>query len=444
MALEQINNMAGYSSFNVTDTPLNESTTIVDKDILWKLNSEKVIHLLPVILFIFITVVVGLVGNSLVCYIYSFRLRRSPSRYFILFLAFLDLISCLVGAGSELSDLFQPYVFKATWSCKILRFGLSFTIISASFTLICVAFDRYYKVCRPLKAFPVKKVKILCIVVGTLSIMLSSPALVIFGLKTVNIGRDGITGSECSTADGVRKTALPIVYYIILFSAFVILLVCFIFLYIKIGLEIWKRKKQTIGETLPALIREIKTFQNTKTAKNSSVQTEEQSSRSVQTDEDSRGPSEVLSGCDNPGISETDSCLNTINRTDAVNAMTENGVRPKRKRSVLIRRRSSLGRMSIRTLRTTSIFFTVSAAFVLSFLPYLIANILKFTKVAFYDFHSTAEEVAYNFCVRSYFISNCINPVIYSALNVNFRRECKKLIKRLFRKIRSCCLCQNQ
>lgn len=419
----------------------NISNASLDRDaILWKLNSEKIVLLLPVIIFVIITILIGLVGNSLVCYIYTYRLRRSPSRYFILFLALLDLISCVVGAGSELSDLFQPYVFTATWSCKLLRSGLSFTIISASFTLICVAFDRYYKVCKPLKAFPVKKVKILCVLVAVLSIALSSPALAIFGLKSVKTNYEDIVGHECSTNDEIRKTALPIVYYVILFTAFLILLTCFILLYIRIGLEIWKRKKLTIGETLPELIRNIKSNTMSKSIRSESCTADEPSSRSLHTEEDN---SESRTGYDNNAINETDSCLKTINRTNTLSSIDVEKRIPKA-RPKLKRRRSNLGRMSVRTLRTTSIFFAVSAAFVLSFLPYLIANIVKFTKVAFYDIQNSTEEVVYNFCVRSYFISNCINPIIYSALNVNFRKECKKLLKRAFRRLKRCCLCKNE
>ncbi|XP_060582382.1 cephalotocin receptor 1-like [Ruditapes philippinarum] len=423
----------------------NQNGTLDEDDIRRDQNSKKVLLLLPVIIFVFLSILIGIVGNFLVCYIYRFRLRRSPSRYFILFLALLDLISCFVGAASELTDLFQPYVFTATWSCKILRFGLSFTIISASFTLICVAFDRYYKVCRPLKAFPVKKVKILCIVVVFLSILLSSPALVIFGLKSVEIdGYDGLFGTECSTADTVRKTALPIVYYIILFSAFLILLTSFVLLYVKIGLEIWKRKKKTIGETLPTLIKEINNVQWTRNTRTESVPLDDPSSRSADDYSESRAGCESIesrTGCDNRGIVESESFLGTLERTDSC-INEQNTIN--RQKPVLRRRRSNLGRMSIRTLRTTSIFFAVSAAFVLSFLPYLIANILKFTKVAFSDIQNPAEEVVYNFCVRSYFISNCINPIIYSALNVNFRKECKKLLKRILQRIKLCCLCRSE
>ena len=425
---------------NQTEYMYNQSEI---ENIILKLNQDKVIMLLPVITYVLFSVLIGLIGNSLVCYIYSFRLLRSPSRIFILFLAVLDLISCVVGSGSELTDLFQPYTFTTAWSCKLLRFGLSFTIIAASFTLICVAFDRYYKVCRPLKAFPVRKVKKLCICVALLSVLLSSPALIIFGTKTVQTDHDGITGTECSTADGVKGTHLPIIYYFTLFTTFVILLGSFILLYVRIGQEIWKRKRLTIGETLPELVRDTKDRHGLKFARANSnpVDADDMSGPSYQTDDESRAY------CDNPAVSETDNCEsnvngNKLNVADGVNTENNgNGQTTQQKRFPLIRRRSNMGRMSIRTMRTTSIFFVVSVAFVLSFLPYLIANILKFTKLVFYDIASSAEEIVYNFCVRSFFISNFINPIIYSALNRNFRKECRKLLRRIRKKMKDICCC---
>lgn len=429
----QQNASGGYS--HVTST--YETTSLTADEILWDLNSKKVILLLPVIIYVFLCVTLGIIGNSFVFYIYTHRLRRSPSRIFILFLSILDLTSCLVGSASELNDLFQPYVFKQAWSCKVLRFGLSFTIIAACFTLSCVAFDRYYKVCKPLNAFPTKKVKILCSIVVVLSLLLSWPALVIFGLKTVR-GHPLVNGTECSTADEFQNSPFPVAYYVILFAAFLILLCCFILLYIRIGLEIWKRKRLTIGETLPSIFKDSKHPKNERYSRANSVLADDLSNPSYPTDDlsDSRG-------LDNPVDAELDSCLSTQNKNNTLTRMPEN--KPESNPGpVLRRRRSNMGRMSIRTLRTTGIFFAVSLAFVLSHLPYLIANIIKFSKVAFYDIESPAEEVAYNFCVRSYFISNFINPIIYSALNINFRRECRKLVKRMLKRVKNCCACKRE
>lgn len=417
-------------------TVVVDTVTVLVQDIervRWRLNQEKVLLLSPVIVYVVMAIVAGLIGNILVCYVYYFRLRRSPSRYFIVFLAVLDLLSCCVGSGSEITDLLQPFTFTATWSCKLLRFGLSFTIIAASFTLICVAFDRYYKVCKPLNGFPVRKVKFLCLLVILLSLLLASPAIAIFGLKTTKTEVQGVMGTECSTADHMRNTPLPIVYYVTLFLAFLILFACFSLLYIRIGIELFRRKKLTIGETLPAYMCEIK---NGKTYKSETTPTDELSGPSFPSEDDSK------SYCDNPAredsvISATPVKLVGMEPTGATKN-TENGTLKKIQKR-LFRQRSKMGKMSIRTVRTTGIFFAVSVAFVISFLPYLIANILKFSKIAFHEFGSEAEEVVYNFCVRSFFISNFINPIIYSALNRNFRRECKKLFKRIARKLTKCC-----
>ena len=402
----------------------------------WKLNQEKVLLLTPVIVYVAMAIVVGLIGNALVCYVYYFRLRRSPSRYFIMFLAVLDLLSCCVGSGSELTDLFQPYVFTATWSCKLLRFGLSFTIIAASFTLICVAFDRYYKVCKPLNGFPVRKVKFLCLIVVLLSVLLSSPAIAIFGLKTVETEVKGVTGTECSTADEMRNTPLPIVYYSILFLAFLILFTCFSLLYIRIGVELYRRKKLTIGETLPAYMCELKKeLQKSNMYKSvSATPTDEVSGPSFPSEDESQA-------CDNLAQEDSVSSVSPVKLMGVVTNGASEADTMRTNHRKLVRQRSKLGKMSIRTVRTTGIFFAVSIAFVISFLPYLIANVLKFSKLAFHDITTDGEEIVYNFCVRSFFISNFINPIIYSALNRNFRRECNKLFKRVIRKLTKCC-CQ--
>ena len=425
---------ANVSSQHVYVTTTMEHVTSESADeILWRLNSKKVLLLLPVIIYVFLCVTLGLIGNSFVCYIYTYRLKRSPSRIFILFLSILDMTSCIVGSSSELTDLFQPYVFNAPWSCKVLRFGLSFTIIAACFTLSCVAFDRYYKVCKPLNAFPTRKIKYLCVTVVALSLFLSWPALVIFGLKTVTTDTPGLSGAECSTADEFQNSVFPVAYYVILFLAFIILLTCFVLLYIRIGIEIWKRKRLTIGETLPALLKEVKKTKKDRYARTTSVLADDVSNPSYPTDDlsDSRGVDNL--------VDAEDSCTQNKNNTLGRDSTQRPNSRP-----VLRRRRSNMGRMSIRTLRTTSIFFAVSVAFVLSFLPYLIANMLKFSKVAFYDIQSPSTEVVYNFCVRSYFISNFVNPIIYSALNINFRRECRKLIKRMIERVKRCCACKEE
>ena len=131
----QVTNVEGplILTCNSPDT-MNLTSVLMTRDfdhhaLLQKVNDEKVIHLLPVIISVIVIMILGILGNSLVCYIYYFKMKKTPSHYFVLFLASLDLVSCCIGMPAELMDLFMPFTFTKPFACKFLRFVLSFTII---------------------------------------------------------------------------------------------------------------------------------------------------------------------------------------------------------------------------------------------------------------------------------------------------------------------------
>ena len=67
--------------------------------------------------------------------------------------------------------------------------------------------------------------------------------------KTVtrDLGGVLVTGSDCSTADGMRRTLFPVVYYLFLFSLFGLTITFFAVLYSQIGLAVLKRKRVIVG-----------------------------------------------------------------------------------------------------------------------------------------------------------------------------------------------------
>ncbi|XP_060063043.1 neuromedin-U receptor 1-like [Ylistrum balloti] len=403
-----------------------EPNVTSDQILLEEANQKKVMVLLPVIIPVIIIMVLGTLGNSLVCYVYYFRMRKTPSHYFVLFLAVLDLVSCCIGMPSELGDLFLPYTFTLTFACKFLRFVLSFTIISACITLISVAFDRYYKVCKPLKGFPIRKVQILCGIAIIIGAVLSWPALVIFGIKTVETPESGLYGTECSTSDAMGGTVYPLIYYATLITAFVVTFAIFTTLYVRIGMEIYRRKKNPVGERGPPVSRETLRRRELTTSilsddESTSAEpcSDEETTRNLRTNRSS------FSHLRNYIVNHFRSGVNSDLKSS--DSQLENSMDI----SLPARRKKSI----YRSIRTTYIFLAVFIAFLISFLPYLIVNILKTTKTAFHEFNSTTEEVIYNLCVRSFFISNFINPIIYSLLNKKFQKECKTLFRRY------CCRC---
>ncbi|XP_033734186.1 neuromedin-U receptor 2-like [Pecten maximus] len=402
------------------------SNVTSDQLLLEEANKEKVLLLLPVIIAVIVIMIIGTLGNSLVCYIYYFRMRKTPSHYFVLFLAVLDLVSCCIGMPSELGDLFLPVTFTLPFACKFLRFVLSFTIISSCITLICVAFDRYYKVCKPFKGFPIRKVQILCGMAIMIGAVLSWPALVIFGIKTVETPEPGLYGTECSTSDSMGKTVYPLIYYATLILAFVVTFVIFATLYVRIGMEIIRRKKHPVGERGPPVSREtLRRRELTTSILSDDESTSAEPCSDEETTRELRPNRSSFSHLRDYIVHHFRSDVNNdLKSTDSQFDSSINSSLPARRKKSMYR-----------SIRTTYIFLAVFIAFLISFLPYLIVNILKHTKTMFHEFNSGTEEVVYNLCARSFFISNFINPIIYSLLNKRFQKECKILFRRY------CCRC---
>ncbi|KAK3093257.1 hypothetical protein FSP39_013315 [Pinctada imbricata] len=410
-------------------TIMNGSIEISGSDaILKQLNKEKVAVLLPVIIILCIFMTAGIIGNLIVFYVYYFRMKKTPSHYFILFLAMLDLVSCCIGMPSELGDLLQPLTFSSPDACRFLRFVLCFVVISSGITLICVAFDRYYKVCKPLKGFPVFKVKLLCGVSFFIGLVLSWPSVVLYGVRTVETKVPGLNGTECSTSDAMIGTPLPVIYHVTLMAAFVVTFIVFVVLYSRIGLEIHRRKKMAIQRSTSS----YSDFAKRREMTNSSMLSEEDSTSAI-SDEDHRTRKTAVRKMSSTQSNQLLVRCNSANQDTETYLTSPSGTLTKSDKLLVKRRKKS----PFRSIRTTYIFLAVFIAFIVSYVPYLICNVLRFTKVFFHELNSNTEEIIYNLLVRSYFISNFVNPIIYSVLNKNFRVECRKIALRFVRRFRS-------
>jgi hypothetical protein len=78
--------------------------------------------------------------------------------------------------------------------------------------------------------------------------------------------------------------------------------------------------------------------------------------------------------------------------------------------------------------------FIITVIFVISFLPYLIISILNGMDDHFWNDMSTGELVIINLLMRTYFINNMVNPIVYWFLDKKFKQE----VYRFFRDIRKC------
>ena len=82
------------------------------------LNQEIVESKIPVLTIFAVFTVVGLIGNSAVLYIYSRRYPKCNFKYFILILAAIDTVSCVVLMPLEIVTFVHWFVYPSAALCK--------------------------------------------------------------------------------------------------------------------------------------------------------------------------------------------------------------------------------------------------------------------------------------------------------------------------------------
>ena len=407
--------VSGITTDNLSDLPTEKDY----RAILIKYNDEKAELYIPVIVYMILLTVIGTFGNILVCFVYCNKPSKASSTFFIMALAILDLLTCIIGMPTEITDLRYPYMFHASGACKLLRFTESVTTIGSSVILISVAVDRYLRICKLGKQISVSAAKRICVLAMGLGILLSWPTCFIFGRATTDL-EPNVVGVDCSTDDSMDHTHYPSLYYGFLGLLFLACITFFSITYCKIGLQIWRQKKTKIGEQIDSDAKG-RTFSNSSTKESHSTAEE------VTVD---------------PQIDNGSDPISTDMSSDQIveNTPKKKYSKDRRKSSVSTHSLKAPKKRTIKVTRTTIVLFAVTVAYVISFLPFLIVMVMRSIKKDFEENLTVTEEVIIKFCVKSYFINNAINPLIYSFLNINFRLDAKKFLTRMFNSC--CCLCR--
>lgn len=90
-------------------------------------NDERARTLIPAMVVLGLLMVIGIVGNSLVCYVFCCRLKSGTQNFLIVGLAVLDLLSCLLAIPNEIADMRFYFVYQSAVACKIMRFVVFLT-----------------------------------------------------------------------------------------------------------------------------------------------------------------------------------------------------------------------------------------------------------------------------------------------------------------------------
>ncbi|KAK3580532.1 hypothetical protein CHS0354_009486 [Potamilus streckersoni] len=235
--------------YSISDTEnVTQLFNLPENYVLWILNEKFYRRYIPVLIYISVNIVVGIIGNGLVVSVFYFQMRRSSANIFIMWLATADLCMCLFGMPFELFDLRFPLMYGDSIPCKAFRY-IEFTLAALSCTiLVSVAIDRYFAIRNPLKKFSRKKAKVIVGIDIGISLLIAIPAAFVFGEKLVPTSTPGIYGRDCSYADAIKETKFALAFHIYLFVILILFSIILIGIYVSLGREIFHWRRSFIGE----------------------------------------------------------------------------------------------------------------------------------------------------------------------------------------------------
>ncbi|OWF38845.1 orexin receptor type 2-like [Mizuhopecten yessoensis] len=398
---QTMTSMIGLTNQTTLSSYIIENSSEIN---LFLLNSQMARKLLPVTIFVYILMFFGLIGNSVVVYVYLFRWKSTTIKYFIGYLATLDLVTSGLCMPLEIVLYTNPVTANSSALCRVLRFSRAVTSIAEAFLLVVIAVDRYLRVCKYTQTqISVKKAKQLCILSFTFSLCLSWPSLFVFG--SYDRGTYPVLQTSCSTVQHLRGTVYPLLYYAMLFLVFIIVSVCLFVFYILVGIKLCRlssKQKLSISKGTSEKFKPTK------------------------------------SGYFPPDMLKDDSRSGTLKKNEGRRTIDRNNRNAAKRKSSFVdlsqvsinlksvRRRST--RM-MRKQKTSLTLFLITALEFISFLPYIVIMIYKAVEPHFLETLSESQQILYNIGLLSYFLATAFNPFIYGFFSRNFRRKCVEILR---------------
>lgn len=231
-----------HKSLDNYNRTLNGTLTAETLD---QLNARYASALLPFTVILGCFGVVGIIGNILVFIVYGFgkKFKDKKFRYYVLTLAFTDLITCFTLIPAEMMKHMSYFNFTERELCKTKCFFNIFAASSASYCLTLIAADRYIMTCHPIFFAKLQKYSFsfaarLCILMQILALLTSLPSVFLCGItqstmKDMN-GFD-INVYLCETEPYYETNPLRYIYRIALCVTQTTISVVMIILYARIG-----------------------------------------------------------------------------------------------------------------------------------------------------------------------------------------------------------------
>jgi hypothetical protein len=94
------------------------------------------------VVFVSILMVIGCAGNIVVLLVYTFRMKASNHRIFIVFLGLLDFLASSIAMPFTVVTFRQPEILRKTPTCKLYWFANYFICSASGLALLVIAIER--------------------------------------------------------------------------------------------------------------------------------------------------------------------------------------------------------------------------------------------------------------------------------------------------------------
>ena len=419
---------------------MNETNETVTSEILARLNKEQAIIMIPSTILVIITMVVGLIGNSLTCYVYGFRLKMTPTYLFVVMLAIVDLITCVIITPGRIVQNIVPLLTTWDGMCKNHMILSVFTGLATCWFLMAIAVDRYRKLCCPLKTqISMKGAKIITLLICLFCATQGGIVTLYYGSVKKPTKYSNVFGRSCSS-----KITKKVNYYQLGFFAFYLLFTVFTIIVLIVLYSIVLHTMKKIVNKNQKVVSPSKTENLHGKFSNVAVELKlkddpNSTSSNISTQVTNCKSNETLEEIVND-IEENVSSVSTVQTSSSsgVSSGSSSGdgertagrkelVKQETRTRSLKRAEDNVKRLN----RTTVTMMMIAAVFVVTYIPSISAMMVN-AAVKAEQKMGTAAAIFYWLARHTFYISSCLNPVIYGYRNQNFMEE----VRLLFRKFK--------
>ncbi|VDI51701.1 Hypothetical predicted protein [Mytilus galloprovincialis] len=220
-------------------------------------NDEKFRDLLPPIVFIVLTLIIGVPGNLVVLVIYGKKYAKSVHRTIVWNLAVADQIFCTIGIPFNIARIVHYYSFEGEWTCVVFVVLLYFLLLYSTHLLLLLSIHRFRKICFPLRTqISLNNVNYWVFACLVIAFILSAPHFGLSKYEQIKVGHN-LTGFSCAISlsnPSIYSTAFSYGFLALFFVYTIALVVIYSIIGRKLYIQHTKRiRKKIIISTKKAI-----------------------------------------------------------------------------------------------------------------------------------------------------------------------------------------------